>query len=137
MLHFTLEPAACRVLGLWCFVPGALLSPFVFWQSFVWGAVFFVAWCLLSLWLIPLRGRSLEGSISMGQVRVSHGLFFKITRRIPTRCITGAQRIRTPLLRSCSCSLLVLYTSGTLLILPGLHDMDADAIVLALEEARL
>ncbi len=136
MLRFTLDPAACRVVGLWLFLPGAAVAPFLFWQSFVAGAVFLAVCAILSLWLIPAHARSLEGSVSLGEVRVTRGILFKFTRRIPTRFITGSCRLGTPLLRSCRCSLVILYTSGTLLILPGLADSDADQLLSLLEVGR-
>ena len=136
MLRFTLDPAACRVVGLWLFFPGAVMAPFLFWQSFAVGMVFLIVWSLLSLWFVPLHARSLEGSISLGEVRVRRGILFKFSRRIPTRFITGSCRLGTPLLRSCHCSLVVLYTSGTLLLLPGLSDQNADQLLSLLEVGR-
>lgn len=137
MLQFTLDPAACRLMGLWLFFPGAVASPFIFWQSFWAGAVFFILWSLVSLWLIPLRCRSLKGSVSLGEIWVDTGILFKTSRRMPTRFVSGTQRIETPLLRWCGCSVVIIYSSGTVILLAGLADATADALLAALEEARL
>jgi len=136
MLRFTLDPAACRVIGLWLFIPGAVMAPFLFWQSTFAGLFFVIPWSIISLWLVPLHARSLEGSISLGEVRIRRGILFKCSRRIPTRFVTGSCRLGTPLLRSLHCSVLVLYTSGTFLLLPGLADSDADQLLSLLEVDR-
>ena len=136
MLHFRIDPAGSKVLGLWLFLPGAVISPFLFWQTFWGGASFLVAWSLLSLWLAPLRARTLEGSVSLGEVRLAQGILFKTNHRVPTRFVTGISRFRTPLLRACRCSLLLLYTSGAVLSLPGIADETADRLVEALQGGR-
>lgn len=137
MQQFRLEPAACRVLGLWLFFPGAILAPFLFWQSFWLGAVFLVVWSILSLVLLPLRARSLRCILSFGEIRVDCGFLFKTSRRLPLRFVTGASRIGSPLLRWCGCSLLLIYSSGTTLVLPGLSNENTDLILSALEVGRL
>lgn len=136
MLHFRIDPAGARVLGLWLFVPGAAAAPFLFWQTFWGGAAFLVAWSLASLWLAPLRAGSLRGSVSLGEVRLSQGILFKSSYRVPTRFVTGISRFRTPLLRACRCSLLLIYTSGAVLLLPGVADETADRLTEALQGGR-
>lgn len=136
MLHFCIDPAGSKVLGLWLFLPGAVAAPFLFWQTFWGGAAFLVAWSLASLWLAPLRARTLEGSVSLGEVRLSQGVLFKTSHRVPTRFVTGTSRFRTPLLRACRCSLLLVYTSGAVLILPGIADGTAEKLIEALEGGR-
>lgn len=133
MLHFQIDPAGSKVLGLWLFVPGAAAAPFLFWQTFWGGAAFLVSWSLLSLWLAPLRACTLEGSVSLGEVRLAQGILFKTSHRVPTRFVTGVSRLRTPLLRACRCSLLLLYTSGAVLLLPGVADETADQLVETLQ----
>lgn len=129
MLQFKLDPAARRVLGLWLFLPGALVCPFLFWRSFVWGAVFLIGWSVLSLWLCPLWAASFQASVTLGEVRVEYGLLFKIRRRVPSRFVTGVSRMSTPLLHSCGCSLILIHTSGTALWLPGLSNETADQVL--------
>ena len=136
MLHFTLEPAACRVIGLWALLPGAVAAPFLFWQGFAPGAFFAAVWLILSLVLIPARAASLRGMLSRGELQVTTGILFKVHRRLPARFVTGFTRIGTPLLRSCGCCLLILYSSGVVIFLPGLSNGTADGLLAALEEAR-
>lgn len=137
MLHFSAEPAACRVVGLWLFAPGAIAAPFIFWRSFAAGACFLIGWVIFSLCLVPLHTRSLHGNITLGELRIEGGLLFKFRRRVPTRSITGFSRLGTPLLHWCGCCVMVLYTSGCRILLPGLSDETADALQNALEVARL
>lgn len=137
MLRFCIDSAGAKVLGLWLFLPGAVIAPFIFWQSFWGGAVFLVAWSLLSLWLAPLRAHSLEGSVSLGEVRLSQGILFKSSYRVPTRFVTGTSRYETLLMRACHCCLLLVYTSGTVLVLPGIRSDTADQLVAALQGGRV
>ncbi len=134
MLQFKLDPAGCRVLGLWLFLPGGLVCPFLFWRSFVAGAVFLIGWLVVSLWLCPLWAQSFSATVTLGEVRVEYGLLFKFRRRVPTRFITGISRMSTPLLHSCGCSLVLLHASGTCLWLLGLSDKTADQLLALLEE---
>ena len=69
------------------------------------------------------------GSVTLGEVRMSSGLLFKTSRRIPTRWVSASARFSTPLLRRCRCCVLVLSTSGTLAVLPGISDADADSLL--------
>ena len=40
MLHFRIDPAGSKVLGLWLFLPGAVISPFCFGRPFGAGPLF-------------------------------------------------------------------------------------------------
>lgn len=136
MLRFSLSPAGIKAVALWLFLPGAVVAPFLFWQNFVIGAVFLVAWLLLSLVGLPIHLRSLEGSITTGEVRLRQGVLFKRFVRLPTRCITGTSLVQTPLLRLCGCCLLIVYTSGTVMILPGVAHELALQIVATVQEGQ-
>lgn len=128
MLSFRICSAGIKITALWVLLPGILLTPFLLWQSLWLGIAFCVIWALLSLILIPLRLHSFEGSISLGELRVQHGLLFKLNHRIPTRFITGVTRVQTPLLRLVNCSFLIIYTSGTFIFLPGIENEVAEQI---------
>ncbi len=122
MLRFSVHPRGAKVIALWTLLPGLVLTPFVVWQSLAIGIVFGALWLFFSFVLIPLRLTSFEGSVSLGEVRVSQGILFKTSHRLPTRFVTGVNRIRTPLLQCAECSILVVYTSGSFLVLPGISD---------------
>lgn len=128
MHRFSLNEKGVRVVCLWALAAGAAVCPFLFWQSAVAGWLFAALWlCLCLLWL-PARCASVQGSVTLGEVRLNHGVWFKTSRRLPTHWVSAAARFTTPLLRRCGCCVLVLSSSGTLLVLPGLTDADADAI---------
>ena len=86
---------------------------------------------------VPLHLSTVRGSISLGEVRLSRGILFKSSRRVPTRFVAGVCRIRTPLLALAHSSLLVVYTSGCMLILPPISDRDAGPLIHALEGGGL
>ena len=110
MLRFTASAGGARVVALWLLLPGAVLAPFVFWQTF-WGGVLFCAvWLFFCAVCVPLHLSTVRGSVSLGEVRISRGILFKSSRRVPTRFVTGVCRIRTPLLALTHSSLLVVYT---------------------------
>lgn len=129
MVRFRLNKKGVAVVCLWALVPGAAAAPFVFWQSVGAGLVFAAFWLGLCLGWLPARCESFEGSVTLGEVRVSSGLLFKSSRRVPTRWVSATARFSTPLLRLCGCCVLVLSTSGSLLVLPGLSDQDADRVL--------
>ena len=86
-------------------------------------------WLGLCLGWLPARCASFEGSVTLGEVRLSCGLLFKTSRRLPTRWVSASARFSTPLLRLCRCCVLVLATSGALVVLPGISDADADGLL--------
>lgn len=132
MLRFTASAGGARVVALWLLLPGAVLAPFVFWQNF-WGGVLFCAvWLFFCAVCVPLHLSTVRGSVSLGEVRISRGILFKSSRRVPTRFVTGVCRIRTPLLALTHSSLLVVYTSGCVLFLPPVSDEDAGPLTHAL-----
>ena len=48
---------------------------------------------------------------------------------LPARWVSASARFSTPLLRLCRCCVLVLATSGALVVLPGISDADADGLL--------
>ena len=121
MLRFTASAGGARVVALWLLLVGAVLAPFVFWQT-LWGGVLFCAvWLFFCAVCVPLHLSTVRGSVSLGEVRLSRGILFKSSRRVPTRFVAGVCRIRTPLLALTRSSLLIVYTSGCVLSpAPGL-----------------
>ena len=128
MISFRLKPAGVRVVCLWALAPGAALAPFLFWQSALAGGLFCAFWLAVCLWALPCRLSSLCGTANLGEVRVSAGVLFKSSRRLLTHRVGAMNRLTTPLLRLCGCCVLVLVTSGALVVLPGLADEDADRL---------
>ena len=133
MARFKLNKKGVAVVSLWALVPGAAAAPFIFWQSAGAGLAFAALWLALCLGWLPARCQSVEGSVTLGEFRMSGGILFKTSRRIPTRWVSAAARFSTPLLRRCRCCVLVLATSGALVVLPGLSDRDADGLLAYLE----
>lgn len=129
MVRFRLNKKGVAVVCLWALIPGAVAAPFIFWQSIGAGLVFAALWLGLCLGWLPARCESFEGSVTLGEVRVSSGLLFKTSRRFPTRWVSATARFSTPLLRLCGCCVLVLSTSGALVVLPGVSDADADGLL--------
>ncbi|WP_419503274.1 hypothetical protein [Candidatus Allofournierella excrementavium] len=129
MVRFRLDKKGVAVVCLWALAPGAAAAPFIFWQSIGAGLVFAAFWLGLCLGWLPARCESFEGSVTLGEVRMSSGLLFKTSRRLPTRWVSASARFSTPLLRLCRCCVLVLATSGALVVLPGLSDADADGLL--------
>lgn len=129
MVRFRLNSKGVAVICLWFVALGALAAPFAFWQGVGPGVFFSAAWLAVFLLWLPARCRSFEGSVTLGEVRVSGGIWFKSSRRIPTRWVSAAGRFSTPLLRLCRCCVLVLCTSGAVLVLPGISDEDADRLL--------
>ena len=136
MLRFQASSGGGRVVAFWLILPGAALAPFVFWQTF-WGGVLLCAvWLFFCVVCVPLHLSTVRVSVSSGEVRLDRGLVFKSSRRVPLRFVAGVCRIRTPLLTLARSSLLVVYTSGCLLILPPVGDGQADPLIRALEGER-
>lgn len=129
MMRFKLDKKGVAVVCLWALAPGAAAAPFIFWQSIGAGLVFAALWLGLCLGWLPARCESFEGSVTLGEVRMSSGLLFKTSRRLPTRWVSASVRFSTPLLRLCRCSVLVLSTSGALVVLPGISDASADGLL--------
>lgn len=129
MVRFKLDGRGVAVVCLWFALLGALLAPFVFWQSAAAGLAFLVLWLAVFFFWLPLRCKSVEGSVSLGEVRLNSGVWFKTSRRAPTRWVSAVGRFSTPLLRRCHCCVLVLSTSGTVMVLPGIADADADRLL--------
>ena len=122
MVRFKLDKKGVAVVCLWALALGAAAAPFIFWQSIGAGLVFAAFWLGLCLGWLPARCESFEGSVTLGEVRMSSGLLFKTSRRLPTRWVSASARFSTPLLRMCRCCVLVLATSGALVVLPGISD---------------
>lgn len=137
MLNFVPDPTACRVVGLWAFLPGALLAPFLFWQSFTGGSVFLIVWIIFSLILVPLHIHSIRVELYPDRIEIRQGILFKFTRQASTRFITGFSRMGTPLLRLCGSCMVILHTSGTALMLPALSNTSADRLLNQLGVDRL
>ena len=129
MVRFKLDKKGVAVVCLWALALGAAAAPFIFWQSIGAGLVFAAFWLGLCLGWLPARCESFEGSVTLGEVRMSSGLLFKTSRRLPTRWVSSSARFSTPLLRLCRCGVLVLSTSGALVVLPGISDADADGLL--------
>lgn len=129
MLHFRICSAGIKITALWLLLVGILLAPFIFWQSFWIGVVFCVLWTGFSVVYLPFSLHSFEGSISLGELRTSQGILFKTNHRIPTRFITGVTKLQTPLLRLTKCSFLIIYTSGTFVLIPGIADDIAKQLI--------
>ena len=129
MVRFKLDKKGVAVVCLWALAPGAAAAPFIFWQSTGAGLVVAAFWLGLCLGWLPARCASCEGSVTLGEVRLSCGLLFKTSRRLPTRWVSASARFSTPLLRLCRCCVLVLSTSGALVVLPGISDADADGLL--------
>lgn len=122
MLRFRVNPLGAKVIALWTLLPGLVLTPFIAWQSLAIAIVFGALWLFLSFVAVPLRLSSFHGSISMGEVRINQGILFKTSHRMPTRFVTGVTCIRTPLMQAAKSSVLVVYTSGSFVILPAISD---------------
>lgn len=129
MVRFKLDKKGVAVVCLWALALGAAAAPFIFWQSIGAGLVFAAFWLGLCLGWLPAHCESFEGSVTLGEVRMSSGLLFKTSRRLPTRWVSASARFSTPLLRLCRCCVLVLATSGALVVLPGISDADADGLL--------
>lgn len=128
MVSFQLRRAGVWVVCLWALVPGAVLAPFLFWQSPLLGGLFCLFWLAACLWALPRRLFSLSGTANLGEVRITAGVLFKSSRRLLTHRVSAVSRLTTPLLRLCGCCVLVLVTSGALVVLPGLANEDADRL---------
>lgn len=133
MVRFRLDKKGIGVVCLWFVALGALAAPFAFWQGLFPGAVFSAAWLAVFLLWLPARLARLEGSITLGELRVSGGIWFKSSRRIPTRFVSAAGSFSTPLLRRCGCCVLILSTSGAVVMLPGIADADAHRLTACLQ----
>lgn len=83
MVRFRLNKKGVAVVCLWALIPGAVAAPFIFWQSIGAGLVFAALWLGLCLGWLPARCESFEGSVTLGEVRVSSGLLFKNQPPLP------------------------------------------------------
>lgn len=128
--------AGALVMGLWWWVPGLALSPFVFWQSPVAGLVFLVGWCGAASLTCRVRLGSLRCWLRGGELAVSRGVLFQTTRRMPARFISGVTRLETPLLRRLHASVVVVHSPAGALLLPGLQADDARRLESALTGGR-
>lgn len=129
MLHFRICSAGIKITALWLLLVGIVLTPFILWQSFWIGIAFCVFWAAVSIIYLPLSLHSFEGSISLGELRTSQGILFKTNHRIPTRFITGATKLQTPLSRLTKCSFLIIYTSGAVIFIPGISEDIAKQLI--------
>ena len=128
-MDFRLHPRASLFITLWLCLPGAVLCPFIFWQTVTGGAVFSVIWAAAAAVLGFSWGRTLRGSARAGVLTVCVGILFKFTWRLPLRYVTGITRLETPLMQLSGTCALVVHTSGRALLLPAISE--AAAIQLA------
>ena len=63
------------------------------------------------------------------EFRLERGVWFCSSLLIPSRFVSSAARFSTPLLRRWGCCVLVLSTSGALVVLPGLSQKAAEGIL--------
>ncbi len=124
-MDFRLHPCAPLLLSFWLSLPGLLCCPFIFWQSQYAGIVFLLIWLALSVLLGQAVGRTLRGSARAGQLNVSCGVLFKCTWRLPLRFVTGITRLESPLMHLFHCCTLIIHTSGRVLVLPALSNVEA------------
>ena len=89
VMRFRLDKKGVAVVCLWALALGAAAAPFIFWQSIGAGLVFGAFWLGLCLGWLPARCESFEGSVTLGEVRMSSGLLFKTSRRLPTRWVSA------------------------------------------------
>lgn len=137
MLHFSICSAGIKITSFWMLLFGTLLAPFVIWQSLFIGFLIYAIWAIFACVVVPMSLHSFQGSISLGEVRISKGILFKTSHHIPTRFVTGVTRLQTPLLRLANCSVLILYTSGTFILLPGISNNMADQIIHVIQGGSL
>ena len=130
-LALVVPPRGRAVLCVWAAVPGALLAPFVFWQSLAAGAVFCGLWAAL-VFGVWARACSFVAVLGPHTLTVCAGLFFPVQRTAPRRAVTAVQTLRTPLLRLAGASLLLLSTPGAQLLLPAVDAAGAAALAAAL-----
>lgn len=137
MLHFSICSAGIKIISFWVLLFGTLFAPFVLWQSLFLGILFYALWGVFACVFVPMSLHSFQGSISLGEVRISKGILFKTSHRIPTRFVTGVTRLQSPLARLGNCSFLILYTSGTFILLPGISNNMADQIIHVIQGGSL
>lgn len=137
MISFKPSTAGLFITLFWLALPGLVAAPFVFWQT-LWGGILFLAiWGVILLGPVHLHLASLRGSCTLVELRLERGILFTTRRRIPTRFITGVLRLQSPLSRWAGCCILLLYTSGSVIVLPGLPQKTAEQLATLLEGGRL
>ena len=136
-MEFRLHPSAPPLIALWLALPGLLICPFVLWQSLAAGLCFGLAWLGCAVVLGLSMGHTLRGSARAGELYVTCGVLFKLTWRIPLRFITGLTRQETPLLQLLHSCILVVHSSGRVLLLPVLSEGQALQLVAILQQEEL
>ena len=121
-MDFRLHRQAPLLISLWLALPGAVVCPFVLWQSLAAGLTLTAVWLVLALGIGCSVGFSLRGSARAGQLHIRSGVLFKTTWRLPLRFITGVTRLETPLMQLLHCCTLTVHTSGRVVVLPAISE---------------
>ena len=119
------------VLCVWVALPGVVAAPFAFWQGMGWGLGFCAVWCAV-VFVVWVRACSLVAALGRRTLTLYLGVAFPVERVVPRRSITSTFIFRTPLLRLADACVLVIFTPGMWLALPGIPLEEADAISVAL-----
>lgn len=115
---------------LWFAIISIIISVFIFiffssgW--IVWGLTGILVF--LSFFVFGLRLKKCKLFYSTDEIRIQRGLLWRSSQRIPCKYITGVTVIRTPLHILFSVSSLLIFTSGTLMLILGMSRDDADRL---------
>ena len=132
-MNYTVTGKGALLPALWLTALSAAAGLFVWlFFSFAAGAIAFLLLGALSFALPFLHRLHYQVRVTPGELAADRGFFIRVLRRLPLRCVTGVVCLSTPLGRLLDASVVVVYTSGTALLLIGLSLADAERLRLAL-----
>lgn len=127
-MQFRVTRRGAAIVSAWAAGAGAVLLS-AFWRGgagmlvlccAAWGGVCFFA---LAPWLASCGVR-----VGGNHLTVRQGLLFLSTKRLPLRFVTGCRIFQTPLCRAAGVCVLLLFSSGTVTLVPGARLADAEAL---------
>lgn len=133
-MEYAVTRRGAALVGLWGALAGCAVST-PFWRLSFPGALLGLAcWLALCGCVLVVRLSSCRVRVGCHHLTVRTGLLFLSTKRFPLRFITGCHIWQSPLQRATGTCVLLLFSSGTSALLPGLRLRDAECLAAALSQ---
>lgn len=127
-MEFSVSRRGAAVVSAWFVLAGALVS-LPFWRLFFQTTLLcLMAWALLCFALLIPHFSACTLRVGAHHLTLRRGILFLITRRVPLRFVTGCFLLRTPLQRLTGTCCLLLFTSGSILLVAGAGVAEAEAL---------
>ena len=128
-MNYTVTKKGAMLAAIWltglCGVCAFLVWLFWNWLA---GLLIFLLGALLSVWLCLLHRQGYHVRVTGREFSVERGFFYRTLRRVPLRSVTGVWILSTPLGRLLGACAMMVFTSGTVVILVGLTAADSERL---------